>query len=202
MMTHSDAINELATALAKAQAVMAGAVKDKTNPHFKSDYADLASVWDACRSALSTHGLSVAQTTSTEDGRVCVTTMLLHTSGQWLRDTLAMKPTKDDPQGVGSCITYARRYMLAAMVGVAQVDDDGNAASAKPAARPAVVAVPVGYQDWLTDLGAVADEGTAALEAAWKQSKAEYRSYLTTTNASAWESIKSKAAKARTEVPA
>lgn len=203
-MTHSEQINEIAAALSKAQAVIAGAVKDKTNPHFKSDYADLASVWDACRIPLTNHGLSVAQTAATDDGRVNVTTILMHVSGQWIRDTLAMKPTKDDPQGVGSCITYARRYALAAMVGVAPEDDDGNAASAKPttaAAKP-VSAKPVGYNDWLIDMEAVAAEGTSALQTAWKKSKPEYREYLTTTNNAGWEALKAKAAKVQEAVTA
>lgn len=198
-MNHSEQINEIATALSKAQAVIAGAVKDKTNPHFKNDYADLSSVWDACRKPLTDNGLSVAQTAATEDGRVGVTTLLMHSSGQWISDTLVMKPTKDDPQGVGSCITYARRYALAGMVGVAPADDDGNAASAKPTSTPkAVVTAPKGYAEWLTDLEAVADEGTDALQKAWKASAANLRDHLTKTNNAAWEAIKARAA----QVPA
>lgn len=195
-MTHSEQINEIAAALSKAQAVIAGAVKDKTNPHFKSDYADLSSVWDACRKPLTDNGLSVAQTAATEEGRVGVTTILMHSSGQWISDTLVMKPTKDDPQGVGSCITYARRYALAAMVGVAPEDDDGNAASAKPASTPkAVVTAPKGYEDWLSNLEAVADEGTEALQKAWKASAANLRDYLTKNHGATWDRIKAKAAK-------
>jgi hypothetical protein len=193
---HSESINEIAAALAKAQAVITGAVKDKTNPHFKNDYADLASVWDACRKPLTDNGLSIAQTAATEDGRVGVTTILMHASGQWISDTLVMKPTKDDPQGVGSCITYARRYALAAMVGVAPEDDDGNAASAKPASTPkAVLTQPKGYQEWLADLEAVADEGTDALQKAWKKSDATLRDYLTKAHSATWDGIKAKAAK-------
>lgn len=196
-MNHSEQINEIAAALSKAQAVISGAVKDKTNPHFRSDYADLASVWEACRKPLTDNGLSVAQTAATDEGRVCVTTLLMHASGQWISDTLAMRPTKDDPQGVGSCITYARRYALAAMVGVAPEDDDGNAASAKPTSGPVAVKAtkPDGYDNWLADLETVADEGTPDLEAVWKKSKAEYRAYLTGTNNAGWEAIKAKAAK-------
>lgn len=195
-MNHSEQINEIAAALSKAQAVIAGAVKDSVNPHFKSAYADLASVWEACRKPLTDHGLSVAQTAATEDGRVGVTTLLMHASGQWISDTLVMKPTKDDPQGVGSCITYARRYALAAMVGVAPEDDDGNAASVKQPSRPvAVESAPPGYSEWLTDLMAVADEGTEALQKAWKASSVKMREALTTGSPGAWEAIKAKAAK-------
>jgi hypothetical protein len=190
---HSEQINELATALAKAQAKIEGATKDKTNPHFRSSYADLASVWDACRSALTSNGLSVSQTAgASEDGRVRVTTILMHSSGQWLCDDLVMKPVKDDPQGVGSCITYARRYALAAIVGVAPEDDDGNAASLPQTTTISVA--PAGYGDWRDDLAAVAEQGTDALQKAWKESKAEYRAYLTSTNAEAWEALKKLAA--------
>lgn len=195
-MKHSESINEIAAALSKAQAVIAGAVKDKKNPHYKSDYADLSSVWDACRKPLTDNGLSVAQTAATEDGRVGVTTLLMHSSGQWISDVLVMKPTKDDPQGVGSCITYARRYALAAMVGVAPEDDDGNAASAKQPA-PEVVTAPAGFQVWFEGLVAVADEGTEALQKAWKASPAGFRNHLTTHANGSWEALKSKAAKVK-----
>lgn len=132
-MNRSDTINELGAALAKAQASIRGAVKDSTNPHFRSSYADLASVWDACRAALTANSIAVVQGPASQDGQVVtVTTMLVHSSGQWVSSDLTMKPTKPDPQGLGSAITYARRYGLAAMVGVAPEDDDGNAASVGP----------------------------------------------------------------------
>ena len=132
-------INEIATALSKAQSAIEGAVKDKKNPHLQSTYADLASVWDACRKPLSDNGLSVAQGSEViEGGRVAVTTMLMHTSGQWIQNVLSLRPTKDDPQGIGSCITYARRYSLSSMVGVAPADDDAEAASAPASTRQEV----------------------------------------------------------------
>lgn len=131
-MEHSEQLNDLAAALAKAQAVMKHAVKDADNPFYKSKYADLASVAEACREALASNGLSVVQGTQKGDGpAIHLDTMLLHTSGQWMRSTLTMTPTKQDPQGIGSCITYARRYSLSAICGIAtEEDDDGNAASA------------------------------------------------------------------------
>ena len=195
-MTHSEQNNELSAALAKAQGQIQGAKKDSTNPHFKSDYADLASVWDACRQALSGNGLSVAQSAENSEHGYGVTTLLMHSSGQWLRGTLYLKPMKDDPQGAGSALTYARRYALAAMVGVAPDDDDGNAASEKPSSKPVSVATtpPKGYADWLADLEAVADEGTESLQKAWKASDVTLRDYLTKTKSKAWESIKLKAA--------
>lgn len=129
-MNKSEQINELATALAKAQGAVRPAIKDSTNPHFKSRYADLAAVWDACREALSAHGLSVAQLVVDADQGIGVETVLMHASGQWLSSTFSMPVSKNDAQGVGSAVTYARRYALAAMVGVAPEDDDGNAAVA------------------------------------------------------------------------
>lgn len=131
-MEKSETIGELAKALAKAQGAMVGAVKDQANPFFKSKYADLASVWDACRKPLADNGLSVVQTEEfffDNPDLVCVSTILMHESGEWIRGILAVKPVKSDPQAVGSAITYLRRYSLQSMVGVAPEDDDGNAAS-------------------------------------------------------------------------
>jgi hypothetical protein len=130
----SESINELAAALAIAQGEITGALKSSKNPFFKSNYADLASVWDACRESLSRNGLAVIQTTegvSTET--ITVVTTLAHKSGQFIKGVLTMTPKDGSPQAFGSCLTYARRYALAAIVGVAQVDDDANAASGKDA---------------------------------------------------------------------
>ncbi len=197
-MNRSESINELAAALAKAQAVMAGASKDNLNPHFKSKYADLASVWDACRKPLSDNGLSVVQTaTASDDGRVGVETMLMHSSGQWLSEVLLMRPVKDDPQGVGSCVTYARRYALAAVAGVAPEDDDGNAAS-RPTSTSNVLPMPTkpaGYDNWVLDLELTAEGGVEALRDTFKNSKAEYRDYRTRHDVARHEALKAKAAK-------
>lgn len=127
----SESIAKLADALAKAQGEITGALKDSANPFFKSKYADLASCWDACRAPLSRHGLAVIQTTDVSDLGVTIITTLAHSSGEWIRGWLRMVPVKADPQGIGSCITYARRYALAGMVGLAQIDDDANTASGK-----------------------------------------------------------------------
>lgn len=133
-MQTSEQINELATALAKAQGEITGALKDSANPFFKSKYSDLASCWDACRSALSKNGLAVTQFPSTtSDGHLNLATSLTHSSGQWMRSEFSMRPKDDSPQAMGSALTYARRYALCAVVGVAQVDDDGNAASGRSA---------------------------------------------------------------------
>ena len=135
-MNHSEQINELAEALAKAQGQIEGAKKDKANPFFKSVYADLASVWDACRKPLSDNGLSVTQCPEEADNGIAIETMLLHSSGQWIKSRYTMPVSKLDAQAVGSAITYARRYALSAVVGIAPEDDDGNAAAAAKTAKP------------------------------------------------------------------
>lgn len=135
-MNKSESIAKLAEALSKAQGTIKNALKDSSNPYFKSKYADLASVWDACRSELSANGLAVVQVPATKDGQVTVTTLLMHASGEWIEGELALTPVKDDPQGAGSAITYARRYALSGYVGIAPEDDDGNAASGKDPKKP------------------------------------------------------------------
>jgi hypothetical protein len=131
-------IGELAKALAAAQSEMTAATKDATNPHFKSKYATLASVWDAIRKPLTANGLSVSQILEAEQGGVAVRTMLLHSSGQWLASRYVMPiGERLTPQAMGSAITYARRYALSAIVGIApDDDDDGNAATDPPKAEP------------------------------------------------------------------
>lgn len=130
----SETIATLAAALAKAQAAIQPASKDKLNPAFRQHYADLTSVWDACRDALTSNGLSVVQMPiDAGEGRVGLSTMLLHSSGEYIQSVVSTRLVKDDPQGVGSALTYLRRYALSAMVGVvADNDDDGNAASQAP----------------------------------------------------------------------
>jgi hypothetical protein len=130
-------MKELATALAKAQAAMKPAVKDSTNPHFKSKYADLTSVWEACRDALTKNGLSVVQATEFDGDLVWIETHLLHSSGEAIKGRYPLRPQQQTPQGYGSAISYARRYALAAMVGVVADDDDGAAASERPATNGA-----------------------------------------------------------------
>lgn len=133
-MLKSEQINELAAALAKAQGQIEGAKKSSSNPFFKSKYADLAECWNTCREALTANGISVIQMPEeiNENGRLNITTMLAHSSGQYITSTLTMTVTKLDPQAIGSAITYGRRYALAAMVGLAQEDDDGEKAMARP----------------------------------------------------------------------
>ncbi len=130
-MNHSESINEIAAALSKAQGVMKAAAKDADNPFFKSKYADLPSVVFAVKQPLADNGLSYVQSPSylKETGMVTVDMLLMHSSGQWIAGSVQVPTNKGDAQGVGSAITYARRYILAAMLGVvADEDDDGNKA--------------------------------------------------------------------------
>jgi len=140
-MKTSPSITTIAAVLPKAQAEIKGAVKDATNPHFKSRYADLTSVIEACKAALNKHGITFLQPVRSGESGVVVETVLLHTSGEWISDELELPVSKNDAQGVGSAITYGRRYGLQSMVGIPAEDDDGNAAAKSPAdrvlARPA-----------------------------------------------------------------
>jgi hypothetical protein len=126
----SEKIDLIIPALLKAQGELEHAKKDSSNPHFKSKYADLATVLDTCKPVLQANDLLVThQRESTEAGEFLITT-LWHKSGQFLNSRSKLMPTKADPQGFGSALTYARRYDLSALIGLASDDDDGNAASA------------------------------------------------------------------------
>jgi len=139
IMERSETIGKLSEALAKAQGEMKPASFDAQNPHFRSKYATLASIMDACRSALSQNQIAVVQGTSVIEDRVIVTTMLIHASGEFISDQLSMNITKDSPQAIGSAITYARRYSLASLAGVvSDQDDDGEAAMPKENAQKPV----------------------------------------------------------------
>lgn len=125
----SETIGKLAAALTACQSQLESARKDGKNPHFKSQYATLASVWDAIRDPMTKNGLSVTQTSRVCDGgKVIIRTTLFHTSGEWIAGELALPPVKQDPQAYGSAITYARRYSLQGILGVCPDDDDGEAA--------------------------------------------------------------------------
>ena len=153
MNLQSDSLDALAPALAKAQSEMNGAQKSAKNPHLNARYADLASVRDAVRGPLASHGFSVVQTViprpktlvyervveqkgrevrSTIQVLASVRTTLLHSSGQWIAGEQPIAGDWGDPQKIGSAITYARRYGLAAICGIAQEDDDGHSASHRP----------------------------------------------------------------------
>ena len=127
-MKQSESIDELAKALVKAQSEMGGAALDSDNPFFDSKYADVTSVLKAVKAPLAQNDLSFVQFPVTGTENQCgVTTRLMHSSGQYLEDTLLLPMGKYDAQGAGSAITYARRYALAAILGVPAADDDANA---------------------------------------------------------------------------
>jgi hypothetical protein len=134
-MRFSDQINELAKAMAGAQASFRHAEKNSTNPHLKSKYADLSAVIDAVREPLSKAGIAYVQLPSVENNVVTVTTRLLHESGQWAEAQLSLVVHKTDIQSMGAAITYGRRYSLAAMLGIASDEEDDAVAAMPPAER-------------------------------------------------------------------
>ena len=128
-MHTSPEIHEIASALSKAQNEMTGAKKDSNNPFFKSKYADLAEVIRAISAPFANNGLSFVQSVKFKNGMVAVKTRIMHNSGQWIEsDACELPPVKQDAQGYGSAITYAKRYSLQALAGIPSVDDDGNEA--------------------------------------------------------------------------
>lgn len=216
-------IANLALALSKAQGEIKNATKDVENAAFKrgekvSRYADLASVWDACREALAKNDIAVVQKVLGGPETVTVETVLAHKSGETISCAITGKPTKPDVQGLGSTITYLRRYSLASMVGVAPEDDDGNAASgvgdgqkastkaegaAKKAAeqqKPTTQAKPTGiFLDLGNGDGSHHASGTAfldAMEAAMKA--ADDPTALFDLNSSTLHTLQSKAFAAKT----
>lgn len=130
-ISHSEEIKDFVAALAKAQGSIKPAVFNKVNPHFKSRYADFASCMEACRLPLSENGIATIQYCETVDGKINLVTMLAHVSGQWMKSEFPLISAKMDSQGIGSAMTYAKRYSLCGMVGIVadeEEDDDGEAA--------------------------------------------------------------------------
>lgn len=140
-MIQSQSIGAIATALAAASAEIKAVGKDRTNPHFKNKYATLDAIVDSVRPVLAKHGLAVMQdasdTQAGADGKptaFTVETMLVHKSGEWIANRVTMPVAQSTPQGVGSALTYGRRYGLSALLSLAtDEDDDGNAGSQQPA---------------------------------------------------------------------
>ena len=129
-MKQSEKIGELSKALVAAQKQFKTAEKDGSNPHFHSSYATIESVIDSVMPALNAQGIAVIQGPAADDSYqgACLETMLVHTSGEWISSLIKIPSGKNDAHGFGSAYTYARRYSLAAMCGIKQHDDDGNAA--------------------------------------------------------------------------
>ncbi len=139
-MNKSESITNLIGALTTFQGKMTAVKKDATNPFYKSKYATLDTIWETIRKPLSENGLSIAQTMNLLDGKSVLETTLYHTSGEWINGTQLVNPVKDDPQSLGSAISYARRYSLSAILGiVADEDDDANVAT-KPEPKQSVKA--------------------------------------------------------------
>lgn len=134
-------MQQIATAFVKAQKQFAPALKTATNPHFRSNYADLAACIEAVIDALNDNGIALIQKTHDSENGVTVETVLIHESGETMSGGMLHVPaSKQDPQGYGSALTYARRYSLMAACGIAPEDDDGNLASRAP--KPVPKAVP------------------------------------------------------------
>jgi hypothetical protein len=174
-MKMSDTIDQLATALAIAQGQIEDATKSSKNDFYKSKYADLASVRAAVRQPFADNGLSVVQFPRTVPGGVEVETMLLHSSGEFMAETLFM-PVKHEPHPIGSGISYARRYALMSIANLAADDDDGNAAqTAKPVAEPD----PKVVREMAVRAKKEAEKGMDALNAFWRGLDADERKLLT-----------------------
>jgi hypothetical protein len=166
-MNKSETIKSLAEALSKAQAEMAGAVKDATNPFFNSSYANLSAVVRAVKEPFSNNGLSYSQFPIEDNGRIGVETVLMHDSGEWLSQSFTVQLTKQDAQGAGSAITYCRRYALQSIAGIPSEDDDGNASSAQQTSK--------GYDETTLQWVAAIKSNTASLEDITDE---KYRAYV------------------------
>lgn len=127
----SESVKEIASALTNFQGKMTAVKKDAINPFYESKYATLDTIWETIRKPLSENGLSVAQTMNYLEGKSVLETTLYHTSGEWISGTQLVNPVKDDPQALGSAISYARRYSLSAILGLVSDDDDAESATPK-----------------------------------------------------------------------
>ena len=145
-MKKSETLTEFSKAFAQTQQEMKQPLKDANNPFFKSKYVPLENVVEAITESASKNGLSFTQfPSSDEDGNVTVGTLVMHSSGEWIEyDPIKMKPVKNDPQSIGSAITYAKRYALSAIFGItSDQDDDGNEATLTKKQQPKKVNDPV-----------------------------------------------------------
>lgn len=178
-MNSSEQINEIATALAKAQGEIANPAKEAENPHFRSRYADLAAGINAVKNALSANGIAVVQATFMSEDVMMLSTRLVHSSGQWFGSEYPVIKFPCKHQEAGSALTYSRRYALFALAGIAGDDDDGNEASKsetpapkRRAAPPPPVNPQLPSEAEIMELMAEGDnkvhEGLVALQTWWK----------------------------------
>ena len=170
-MLKSESIAALAKAIALSQLHVENALKSSTNPHFKSKYADLAEILNTVRPVFSANGIAIVQTPTFESGVASVETMLCHESGEFISSVCSSPVSKQDAQGIGSAITYLRRYSLAAMCGIAQEDDDGQHAVQEPQTQRQAPSRKLSNAQ--REMG-VADMKGAPDEAALKQVWADY----------------------------
>ena len=181
-------MQKVSAALVKAQKAFGPALKSSTNPHFKSRYADLSACVEAVIDALNDNGIALIQRNIECESGVCVETVFVHESGESLSSgPLHVPAAKQDPQGYGSALTYARRYSLMAACGIAPEDDDGNAAtSAKNAQKP--TSKPDPAQEVINGVKAGAASGAAtylaglsesAMNAIWAKLPADIQDKLT-----------------------
>ena len=163
-MENSPTLIKIAPALVKAQSEMSNAVKDSKNPFFKSSYADINSVREACIPSLNKHGITALQPTIYIDGKSFVQTLLLHESGEYISSLTEIISNKaNDAQSHGSGVTYARRYGLQSMCNLGSDDDDGNAASAPAKPAPEKAWLNKGTDEWKNAVNALL-KGTHTIE--------------------------------------
>ena len=200
-MKMSETIAELATALAKAQGQIEDATKDGFNPGFKSKYADIASVRAVIREPLAVNDLAIMQFPRTRQGFVEVETMLIHKSGEFVSETLELPVSKFDAHGIGTGITYGRRYGLMSVLCLATVDDDGNAAVEKPTAAPAKRTEPDAKELAVLSKAMVeaAAFGVEALTAKWRTLTTDQRTSIDPKSIKEWKEAAAKADASKTE---
>jgi hypothetical protein len=200
-MKMSETIAELATALSKAQGQIEDATKDGLNPAFRSKYADLAAVRAVIREPLAVNDLAIMQFPRTRQGFVEVETMLIHKTGEFVSETLELPVSKFDAHGIGSGITYGRRYGLMSVLCLAAVDDDGNAATEKAPAPPAKKAEPDAKE--LAALSKAMVEaaalGVEALTAKWRTLTTDQRTSIDPKSIKEWKEAAAKADASKTE---
>jgi len=200
-MKMSETIAELATALSKAQGQIEDATKDGLNPAFRSKYADLAAVRAVIREPLAVNDLAIMQFPRTRQGFVEVETMLIHKTGEFVSETLELPVSKFDAHGIGSGITYGRRYGLMSVLCLAAVDDDGNAATEKAPAAPAKKAEPDAKE--LAALSKAMVEASAfgveALTAKWRTLTTDQRTSIDPKSIKEWKEAAAKVDASKTE---
>jgi hypothetical protein len=183
-MKTSDNVDKIFPAFVSFQAEMPPVPKDSINPHFRNKYASLGAITEATRPVLAKHGLAYTQGMAIVDGVQVMFTRIIHQSGQWMEDGgYALNPSKNDPQGMGSAVTYARRYTIGSTLGIiTEDDDDGNRAS-EPAPVKKLPPVPkvesLQEPDWFNDLGELNDKGKLAAKSlhegfAWEKIEKHY----------------------------